>query len=151
MGNFWRDFWAQVGTGKERMLSLPYPPSVNHLWRHVVIRGAVRTLLSADGRKYKDAVRAKVYTQIGFDVSPFSGRLAVALIVYPPDRRRRDIDNVFKVLGDALSPEKGKVRGFPGLWLDDSQIDILHVERGHVHREGGCVRVHVLELGEGAA
>ena len=151
MGNFWRDFWAQVGKGKERILSLPYPPSVNHLWRHVVIKGAVRTLLSSDGRKYKDAVRAKVYAQLGLNVSPFSGRLAVALIVYPPDRRRRDIDNVFKALGDALSPEKGKVRGFPGLWLDDSQIDILHVERGPVHREGGYVRVHVLEIAGGAA
>lgn len=150
MGNFWKDFWAQDGTGKERVLSLPYPPSVNHLWRHVVIRGAVRTLISSNGRKYKEAVRKQVFAQLGLDVAPLSGRLVVALIVYPPDRRRRDIDNVFKVLGDALSPEKGKVRGFPGLWLDDSQIDVLHVERGPVHRDG-YVRVHVRELGEVAA
>ena len=143
MGNFWRDFWG--GEGQERILTLPYPPSVNHLWRHVVIRGAVRTLLSAEGRKYRVAARE------GITGEPLTGRLAVRVIVYPPDRRRRDLDNVCKACLDALSPEKGKVRGFPGVWLDDSQIDILHVERGPVHREGGYVRVHVLEMGEGAA
>ena len=74
-----------------------------------------------------------------------------ALCMETPDRRRRDLDNVCKACLDALSPEKGKVRGFPGVWLADSQIDILHVERGPVHREGGYVRVHVLEMGEGAS
>ena len=140
MGNFWADF--QGGEGQERILTLPYPPSVNHLWRHVVIKGAVRTLLSAEGRKYRVAARE------GITGEPLTGRLAVRVIVYPPDRRKRDLDNVLKSL-DALSQEINKKTGkvvFPGVWLDDSQIDILHVERGPVHREGGYVRVHVREI-----
>ncbi len=145
MGNFWKYFWAQNDDSKMVSLSLPYPPSVNHLWRHVVIKGTVRTLLSKEGRKYRVAARA------GITGEPLTGRLAVRVIVYPPDRRRRDLDNVCKACLDALSPEKGKVRGFPGVWLDDSQIDILHVERGPVHREGGYVRVHVREIAGGAA
>ena len=143
MGNFWADFHG--GEGQERILTLPYPPSVNHLWRHVVIKGTVRTLLSKEGRAYRVAARD------GITGEPLTGRLAVRVIVYQPDRRRRDLDNVCKACLDALSPEKGKVRGFPGVWLDDSQIDILHVERGPVHRKGGYVRVHVREIGEGAA
>ena len=143
MGNFWADF--QGGDGQERILTLPYPPSVNRLWRHVVICGAVRTLLSKEGRDYCVAARA------GITGEPLTGRLAVRVIVYPPDRRRRDIDNICKACLDALSREKGNEHGFPGVWLDDSQIDILHVERGPVHREGGYVRVHVREIGEGAA
>ena len=141
MGNFWADFQG----GEERILTLPYPPSVNHIWRHVVIKGTVRTLLSKEGRKYRVAARN------GITGEPLTGRLAVRVIVYQPDRRRRDLDNVCKACLDALSPEKGKVRGFPGVWLDDSQIDVLHVERGPVHRAGGYVRVHVWELGEVAA
>lgn len=141
MGNFWADF--QGGEGQERILTLPYPPSVNHLWRHVVIKGTVRTLLSKEGRAYRVAARD------GITGEPLAGRLAVRVIVYPPDRRKRDLDNVLKSL-DALSQEINKKTGqvvFPGVWLDDSQIDILHVERGPVHREGGYVRVHVRELG----
>lgn len=145
MGNFWKDFWAQDGTGKERVLSLPYPPSVNHLWRHVVIKGTVRTLLSKEGRKYRLAARG------GFTGEPFTGRLAVRVIVCPPDRRRRDLDNTCKACLDALSPERGKVSGFQGVWLDDSQIDILIVERGPVHRGGGYVLVYVREIAEVAA
>lgn len=145
MGKFWRDFLD--GEGEERIFTLPYPPSVNHIWRHVVIRGVVRTLLSAEGRKYRVAARE------GITGEPLTGRLAVRVIVYPPDRRKRDLDNVLKSL-DALSQEINKKTGkvvFPGVWLDDSQIDILHVVRGPVHREGGYVRVHVREIAEGAA
>lgn len=144
MGNFWADFQG----GEERILTLPYPPSVNHIWRHVVIKGTVRTLLSKEGREYK----AKVRGGIGGENDTFAGRLAVRIIVYPPDRRKRDIENVCKILCDSLSREiKGGKLVFSGVWFDDSQIDVLHVERGPVHRDGGYVRVHVREIAEVAA
>ena len=65
-------------------LELPYPPSVNHYWRHY--RG--RTLISRGGRAFRDAVRAALAAA---GTKPLSGPLAVAVEVYPPDRRRRDI------------------------------------------------------------
>jgi len=39
-------------------------------------------------------------------VKPMAGMLAVKVRAYPPDRRKRDIDNIQKPLLDAL--EKGR-------------------------------------------
>lgn len=103
-------------------ITLPYPPTVNKMWRNV--QG--RTLLSADGRKYRKAV-ADECMALG---SPAMGneRLEVLVRVCPPDRRRRDLDNVLKGPLDAL--EKA------GVYEDDSQIDRLMLERGEVVKGG---------------
>lgn len=59
-------------------------------------------------------------------------RLALWLVVQAPDRRARDLDNTVKAVQDALT--------HAGVWLDDSQIDRLLVERGPVVK-GGMVSV----------
>ena len=51
--------------------------------------------------------------------------------VYPPDRRRRDIDNVQKALLDAL--EHGRA------YRDDSQIVRLAIERREPIRGGRTI------------
>ncbi|MAX23034.1 MAG: hypothetical protein CMJ19_00905 [Phycisphaeraceae bacterium] len=96
-------------------LVLPYPPSVNHYWRH--FKG--RTLISRQGRAY----RQQVMTQCqGFGGQPpRDGRLAVAMDAFPPDRRRRDLDNIQKASLDSMQ--------HAGLYLDDSQVDMLIVQR----------------------
>ena len=110
-------------------LELPYPPSVNHYWRHY--RG--RTLISRGGRAFRDAVRAAL-AKAG--TKPLPGPLAVAVEIYPPDRRRRDIDNVQKALLDAL--EHG------GAFHDDSQIVWLLTEKAQVV-PGGKTIVRIAE------
>ena len=110
-------------------LELPYPPSVNHYWRH--FRG--RTLISRGGRAFRDAVCAALAAA---QVRPLAGHLAVAVEVYPPDRRRRDIDNVQKALLDAL--EHG------GAFRDDSQVVWLLTERAKVV-PGGKTVVRIAE------
>ncbi|CAN5469779.1 hypothetical protein BH11PLA2_BH11PLA2_21090 [soil metagenome] len=108
-------------------LDLPYPPSVNHLWRHF----RNRTVLSSEGREYRRAVRLALASH---SITPLHGPLAVSIDVNPPDRRRRDLDNLHKALLDAL--------GRGGAYFDDSQIDRLTITRCGILR-GGRVRVRV--------
>lgn len=110
-------------------LELPYPPSANHYWRH--FRG--RTLISRGGRAFRDAVCAAL---VAVGARPLSGPLAVAVEVYPPDRRRRDIDNVQKALLDAL--EHG------GAFHDDSQVVWLLTQKAKMV-PGGRAIVRIAE------
>lgn len=108
-------------------LELPFPPSVNHLWRRV----GHRTLLSRGGRTFRRAVHAALAER---GVRPIAGRLAVTIDVHPPDRRRRDLDNALKALLDALQ--------HGGAYHDDAQIDDLHIRRGACVPGGRvCVRL----------
>jgi Holliday junction resolvase RusA-like endonuclease len=95
-------------------LELPFPPSVNHYWRRV----GPRTLISREGRAFREKV-CSILAATG--VRTLTGPLALRLDAYPPDRRRRDLDNLSKSAGDAL--EAG------GVYRDDSQIDLLVVTR----------------------
>jgi crossover junction endodeoxyribonuclease RusA len=116
-------------------IELPFPPSVNHLWRRV----GPRTLLSRDGRAYHRRVRNLL---VAHGIRPIEGRLAVTVDVHPPDRRRRDLDNLQKGLLDAMQ--------HGGVFHDDSQIDDLHIRRRECVA-GGRVRVCVTPVPETAA
>jgi len=109
---------------------MEYPPSANHYWRHV----GPRTLISREGRTFRRRVCAILAAA---RVVPMDGPLAVAIDVYPPDRRRRDIDNLQKPLLDAL--EKGQA------YHDDSQIKNLHTRMFEPVR-GGKVIVRITPL-----
>ena len=96
---------------------LPFPPSVNHYYRRV----GPRTLISREGRRFRERVCTHLAAS---GVRPMAGALRVEIEVYPPDRRRRDIDNSMKALLDALQ--------HGGLYRDDSQIAKLQIERRNV-------------------
>ena len=102
-------------------IELPFPPSVNHYYRRV----GPRTLVSREGRAFRKRVCA-ILARLG--VKPLDGPLAITIDVHPPDRRRRDIDNVQKSLLDAL--EHG------GAYHDDSQIVRLVAEKRDVVPNG---------------
>lgn len=113
---------------------LPWPPSVNHYWRHVVINGRPRTLLSKEGRDYKiKAVDAVKNQRHGHSV-PLSGRIAISVTLFPPDKRRYDLDNRIKAIQDSLTAA--------GVWEDDNQVKVLHLEEGEVVKGGSCI-VHI--------
>ncbi|MFK8827299.1 RusA family crossover junction endodeoxyribonuclease, partial [Citrobacter freundii] len=59
---------------------------------------------------------------------PSTELAAVEIILYPPDARRRDIDNYNKALFDALT--------HAGVWEDDSQIKRMLVEWGPIVPKG---------------
>ena len=57
--------------------------------------------------------------------------------VFPPDRRRRDLDNLLKSVQDSLAQT--------GLYEDDSQIDLLLVRRREV-KKPGHIAVEIFDL-----
>ncbi len=112
-------------------LVLPWPPSVNHYW--LLKRNGGRYISDA-GRDFRNSVwaiaRAKRCTTM-------NGRVAVSVRASPPDKRKRDLDNILKALLDALQ--------YVGLINDDSNIDDLHIVREEPKR-GGSVRVEIISL-----
>lgn len=118
------------------MIVLPFPPSVNAMWRTPRTGPlAGRTLLSEDGRKYRKEVQ-RLATVHRWPTHDATQRLAVRITAHMPDRRRRDLDNLLKGALDALTAA--------GVWADDSQIDVLSIERaGELHKAGGCLQVLV--------
>ncbi|HOI53992.1 MAG TPA: RusA family crossover junction endodeoxyribonuclease [Phycisphaerae bacterium] len=116
-------------------LQLPYPPSVNHYWR--MWRG--RMVISDEGRRYRESVcnrlaPAPVMGGNGPRKPPAGGRIALCMDAFPPDRRRRDLDNIQKALLDALE--------HAGVYADDSQIDLLVARRQALH-DGGLMVVRL--------
>jgi len=91
---------------------LPFPPSVNHYWRHV----GHRTLISRTGRAYRQQVLHDV-EQLG--LRAITGPIKLEVIATRPDRRRRDLDNLLKSLLDALD--------HADVYEDDSQIQDLRI------------------------
>ena len=111
-------------------LVLPFPPSLNHYYRHV----GPRTLISREGRSYRKRVCALLKAQ---RVEPLKGGLTIEIELHPPDRRRRDVDNSMKGLLDSL--EHG------GAYHDDGQIVRLEAEK-HEPVPGGQVVVTIEEI-----
>ena len=107
-------------------ISLPFPPSVNQAYR----QWQGRLLISEAGRKYQKSVnfiwlamkQDKRAVEFGKD------RLRVTIFAYPPDKRRRDLDNLGKLLLDGLE----KV----GAYENDSQIDNLTYVRCWIEKPG---------------
>jgi crossover junction endodeoxyribonuclease RusA len=110
-------------------LELPWPPSMNSYWRNV----AGRTLISKDGRIYRDRIIAQGAAQ-GWGAH--AGPVLVHITASPPDRRRRDLDNMLKPMLDALTHAH--------VWDDDSQIDGLHIVRA-LPVPGGLMVVEVTD------
>ncbi len=111
------------------MIELPWPPSVNRYWRNV----GGRAILSKEARDYRQTLEGLAlchrWPKLG------GRRVSVEIEACPPDRRRRDLDNVLKAVLDGLT--------HVGVWHDDSQIDRLTIRRGAL---GGICRVDVAAL-----
>lgn len=124
-------------------LSLPWAPTTNTYYRadsvySVKQKRYVPTMkISKKGRQYLKAVEAAVVDTLGGVPAPMSGPVQVVLDLYPPDRRRRDIDNYCKALFDALTHAQ--------IWEDDSQIVQLQIYK-HDPQNPGSITVTVEEL-----
>jgi crossover junction endodeoxyribonuclease RusA len=105
-------------------LLLTYPPSVNTYWG---FHGHRRFLT-------KKALDFKANVAVVFSATNLTGfgnaEIVLNIVLHPPDRRVRDIDNVLKPLLDALVSA--------GVFNDDSQVCCLTVSRGTIVKGGSC-------------
>lgn len=106
-------------------LETPFPPSINHYWRHRVIGRHASIYLSEEGIKFRSAIHNLIKLE---DKNKFTGRVSVIIHLHAPNKRKYDIDNRIKSLFDALTHS--------GLWLDDEQVDFLCVRRGEIIPQG---------------
>lgn len=108
------------------VLHLPWPPTVNSYYK-----------VTRHGQRYLDkkvrAFRAVVDEAMN-EQAPglvLDDRLFLEVYLFPPDKRKRDLDNYMKGLLDSVTEAK--------LWIDDSLIDQLHIYRGESIKEGAVV------------
>ena len=105
-------------------LILPYPPSVNTYWGF----HGHRRFLTKQAVKFKQLV-ANTFLSSG-QQGLGDARLSIIIRLSPPDRRKRDIDNVIKGLLDALCQA--------GIFVDDEQFDEVHIHRASIKKGGEC-------------
>ena len=120
-------------------LFLDWPPSVNHVWRkfsgRIVLDPRVKTFrLSTASR----VAVARARGELAKDT--LSGDVAVKLVLLPPDKRKRDLDNYCKALFDALT--------FSRVWYDDHQIQMILMAFGE-QIKFGLVKLTIEELSDG--
>lgn len=111
-------------------LELPWPPSINHYYGRA--RNG-RVFIKKAGVEFRKRV-ADIVADRGCESQ--TGNLAMFIWVSPPDKRKRDLDNLVKATQDALQEA--------GCYENDCQIAGLHVEREEIHK-GGFVRVMIVQ------
>ena len=106
---------------------LPFPISVNSIWKQTL---GGKTYRTARYMAWREKAREELY---GLCVEePYAGRVRVEMRLYGPSRRKYDIDNMAKAVMDVLEGT---------LLVNDEQMDLQVMKRGHLHKPEGCVWV----------
>lgn len=120
-------------------LRLPWPPSVNHYYGHT---RTGRVYLKEAGRLYRRKAAVE-FARLGWP--RLEGPVRVHLILSPPDRRKRDIDNIRKAIYDAISDRKQKRMVIHhGIISDDANIKEDGAE--FVEPGEGIIEISIVEL-----
>jgi crossover junction endodeoxyribonuclease RusA len=113
-------------------ITLPWPPTVNTYWRrhgHVIH-------LSNRGRLYGQQVCRIIQ---GCLHDRLTEPVGVLIELWPPNRRRWDVDNRAKAVLDALTKAN--------LWRDDSQVRDLRIVDRETIVKGGLCKVTIFKRG----
>lgn len=123
----------------EVTITLPYPPTVNHY------KTIGRTVVTKSGKAFQQRINSektkRYFYEVWFKIQHLKAKeglksfdsaiISLEVDVYPPDKRRRDLSNILKVLEDSLQKA--------GLYNDDYQISRLVVERKGIIPQGQIV------------
>lgn len=118
------------------VLKLPWPPSINHYYG--TTRNGQR-FIAKKGQEFRRIV-IDACKEIPDNFETLNDRLQVWIECFPPDRRRRDLDNLKKALLDALT--------HAGVYTDDCLIDDVRAVRREVEKPGHVI-VHIGKLSDG--
>lgn len=88
-----------------------------------------RRFLSKKGRAYKDDVYAATLEQHGL-FKPLTGPVRATVRLNVPDKRKRDLDNTFKAIFDALK--------HANVYMDDDQVIEIHAYKLEKVKGGKC-------------
>lgn len=112
-------------------LDLPWPPTVNHYWISIRGRnGRQSRALSNAAKNFRRVGNLMILEQIGRK-RRIKGPVSVTLHAHVPDRRKRDLDNVWKGVLDLLA--------HAGIIEDDSQMHEQHGYKLEPVKGGRCV------------
>ena len=128
-------------TGPVLTVRLPWPPSVNRYYRCLcrfvaklrIYRG--QPTLSRHALSFRDEAAYELMAHSGRFAA--EARLSLAIEAYPPDKRRRDLDNTLKASCDAFEMCK--------VMVNDAQIDKIVIIRCPIVK-GGEMVVHLREI-----
>lgn len=115
-------------------LVLPWAPSINSYY----VKTRTHMRISPKGQNFRDDVLEAICQQAPDVHLAEDFRICMEIVMFPPDRRKRDLDNYLKALFDAITKT--------GFWVDDSQIDQLMIYRGEIIDRGG-IHVRMYEAG----
>jgi crossover junction endodeoxyribonuclease RusA len=102
---------------------LPFPPSINSFYSKT--KNGV--FISKVGREYQTCGIGLIREQLpAFE--RLEGKLRMVVVLYPSDKRIRDLDNYMKPLLDTITKA--------GIWQDDSLVDQLFIYRGSIVKPG---------------
>lgn len=110
-------------------LYLDFPPSINNYY--VKTRNGV--FISKAGRAFRSGSLEKINDVLGTLTGndfPLVLPVSITVVYYPPDKRKRDLDNYKKALYDVITHS--------GIWDDDSLVDQEFIYRGVVAKPGFC-------------
>ena len=134
MGATWES--VTVKGAESHSMDLPWPPTVNHYW---LSGKGTHKYVSDAGNAFREDVIAIANKHE--EIEMIHGEVVVALIAYPPDRRKRDIDNIKKAIYDGLT--------HAGVYKDDCKISVCFdvMDRVRVPDGEGWVHVDVYAKG----
>lgn len=110
---------------------LPYPVncSINHLYN----RTKNGCFVNKTAKKYKDNVYYLLHNFKKFG----SQNVQLEIIIHPPDKRKRDLDNILKIVFDSLE--------FSKIIENDFQIVELCVKKKEVIKNG-ILKITISEI-----